>query len=201
MANLLTLDDYKLLEGINSTQNDDKFEQLLTSVSVLVRSYTGQEFDTYASGPGKTDVFDIQWDTPYVQLSGTPIISITNVYERSSQGEAYEELFKDGTNDKYQWYLDNVSDTIIRTTESGKYRNWPCGVGSVKVTYLSGYTTAPEDLKLAVADLVTYYQKDEYKQQQTIGSTTREGASNTAIGDSGFPDHIRRVLDLYRSDV
>lgn len=198
MANLLTLDEYKLLEGVNSTQNDDKFEQLLTSVSTLVRSYTAQTFDEFIGSPGKTEVFNIQWDTAQVQLEETPVIEITGVFERSSQGEAYTELFRNGTNNKYEWYFDELTESIIRTTESGHYRDFPKGVGAVKVQYRAGYTSIPEDLKLAVADIVTYYHKEEYKQQQTIGSTTREGAVATIRNDSGFPDHIRRVLDLYR---
>lgn len=198
MANLLTLDEYKLLEGINSTQNDDKFEQLLTSVSTLVRSYTGQEFDTYVAAPGRTELFDIQWDSPMVQLEETPVISITGVFERKSQGETYRELFRDGTDNKYEWYFDPITETVIRTEEAGNYRDFPKGVGSVKVTYTAGYATTPEDLKLAIADLVTYYHKEEYKQNQAIGSTSREGPPATAVGDTGFPDHIRRVLDLYR---
>ena len=41
--------------------------------------------------------------------------------------------------------------------------------------------------------------KDEQKERQTIGSATREGAGSSAIrNDPGFPDHIRRVLDMYR---
>ena len=198
MANLLTLDEFKLLEGINSTQNDDKFEQLLTGVSTLVRNYTGQTFDTYIGSPGKTELFDIQWDSHAVQLEETPVIEITGVFERKTQGEAYTELFRDGTNGKYEWYFDPLTESVIRTHESGHYRTFPFGVGSVKVTYTAGYTSIPEDLKLAVADIVTYYHKQEYKQQQTIGSTTREGAVATIRNDSGFPDHIRRVLDLYR---
>jgi hypothetical protein len=198
MANLLTLDEYKLLEGVNSTQNDDKFEQLLTGVSTLVRSYTAQTFDEFIGSPGKTEIFNIQWDTAQVQLEETPVIEITGVFERSSQGEAYTELFRNGTNNKYEWYFDELTESVIRTTESGHYRDFPKGVGSVKVQYRAGYTSIPEDLKLAVADIVTYYHKEEYKQQQTIGSTTREGAVATIRNDSGFPDHIRRVLDLYR---
>ena len=61
MADLITLDNYKLLEGINSTQFDEKFETLITSVSKLVRTYCNSEFDTYASSPGYTEYFDIQW--------------------------------------------------------------------------------------------------------------------------------------------
>jgi hypothetical protein len=197
MANLLTLDEYKLLEGVNSTQNDDKFEQLLTSVSTLVRSYTGQTFDEFIASPGKTELFDIQYCTAQVQLEETPVIEISGVFERKTQSEDYTELFRNGTNGRYDWYFDPLTETIIRTTVSGQYKDWPQGVGSVKVTYTAGYTSIPEDLKLAVADIVTYYHKEEYKQNQTIGSSTREGAVAT-MKDSGFPDHIRRVLDLYR---
>ena len=72
-------------------------------------------------------------------------------------------------------------------------------MGSVQINYLAGYATTPADLKLAVADIVTYYHKDEWKERQSIGSATREGAGASAIrNDPGFPDHIRRVLDMYR---
>ena len=199
MANLITLDDYKILEGINSTSSDEKFEYLITAVSKLVRNYTGQEFDSYAGSPGKTELFDIQWDTYVVQLAETPVINITGVYERTSQAEAYTELFANGTNSKYEWYFDTITESVFRTTESGSYQNWSRGVGAVKVVYTNGYTTIPYDLKLAVADLITYYHKDEYKERQSIGSASREGAGVSAVrNDPGFPDHIRRVLDLYR---
>jgi len=202
MADLISLDDYKVLEGVNSTQYDEKFETLITSVSKLVRTYCNNEFDAYATSPGVTEFFDIQWDTHVVQLKHSPVISITNVYERTSQGAGYVELFTSGQGspEQYSWYLDSISDSILRTQESGAYRNWPRGVGSVKVVYLACYTSIPEDLKLAVADTITYYHKDEWKERQSIGSATREGAGSSAIrNDPGFPDHIRRVLDMYRT--
>lgn len=201
MANLITLDDYKLLEGIASTQFDEKFERLITSVSQLVRTYCNNEFDTYASAPGFTELFDIQWDTYVVQLSKSPVIAVTGVFERNSQANAYTELFADGNGSpaEYSWYLDSVSDSVFRTQESGRYKNWPHGVGSVKVTYTAGYATTPQDLQLAVADIITYYHLNEQKERQSIGSATREGAGASAIrNDPGFPDHIRRVLDMYR---
>jgi hypothetical protein len=199
MADLVTLDDYKLVEGITSSTNDEKYEYLLASVSKLVRTYCNNEFDAYVASPGYTEEFDIQWDTHVVQLHKSPVIQVNNVYERSGQTEAYTELFSGGTNSKYEWYFDSISDAIFRTEDSGAYRNWSCGVGAVKVTYTAGYTTIPEDLSLAVIDLITYYDKNEHKQQQTIGSTTRGGDRGSSIlNDPGFPDHIRRVLDMYR---
>jgi hypothetical protein len=55
-------------------------------------------------------------------------------------------------------------------------------------------------LQLAVADLITYYLKDEYKERRSM-----QGASITNRGTSSmrdnvdFPDHIKRVLDLYKN--
>lgn len=200
MADLITLEEYKLFEGVNSTQYDEKFESLITSVSKLVRTYCGTEFDLYAGSPGITDTFDIQWNTHVVQLRESPIINILSVEERASQSSDYVTLYANGENDQYNWYFDEVSDSILRTSYTGAYTDWPKGVGAVRVTYTAGYATIPEDLKLGVCDLITYYHKDEWKERQTLGSATREGAGTSGIrNDPGFPDHIRRVLDLYKN--
>ena len=68
------------------------------------------------------------------------------------------------------------------------------------MVYTAGYESTPEDLKLAVYDLITYYLKDEYKQRQTLSGATRENSSTTSMTNSpAFPDHIKRVLDLYKN--
>jgi hypothetical protein len=70
---------------------------------------------------------------------------------------------------------------------------------SVKVTYKAGYTSTPEDLKLAVFDLIKYYMKDERKERQTIaGATIENQVSSSLAGNIGFPDHIKRILDMYK---
>lgn len=201
-ADLITLDEHKTLQGVTSSKDDDKIEALISSVSQLVKTYCGNDFVDFTASPGYTELFDIQWDTHVVQLAKSPVINITGVFERTSQSTAYTQLYSDGEGSpaEYSWYFDAVSDAVFRTTESGGYRNWPCGVGSVKVEYTAGYSELPEDLKLAVSDLIQYYHKDEYKERQSIGATTRESQATSSIrNDPGFPDHIRRVLDLYRS--
>ena len=89
--------------------------------------------------------------------------------------------------------------TVFSATEQGNTRPWPQGVGSVKITYNAGYTDTPKDLKLAVFDLVTYYLKDEHKIRQTLGGATLQNQGTSGMRTStDFPDHIKRVLDLYR---
>jgi hypothetical protein len=193
---LITLDDYKLFEGINSTKNDDQLDALIESTSALIETYCNTKFGIYAGSPGVTDIFDVQWDTYVVQLRYSPIITITSVQERSAYNEAYTTLLNTGG--KYEWYFDSISDSVIRTNDSGSYALWPKGVGSVKVTYRAGYATLPEDLKLAVVDLVTYYFKDEHRVTRSLGTASTQNQVTSSIRDAGFPDNIKRVLDLYR---
>ena len=193
---LITLDDYKLFEGINSTKNDDQLDALIESTSALIETYCNTKFGIYAGSPGVTDIFDVQWDTYVVQLRYSPIITITSVQERSAYNEAYTTILNTGG--KYEWYFDSISDSVIRTNDSGSYALWPKGVGSVKVTYRAGYATLPEDLKLAVVDLVTYYFKDEHRVTRSLGTASTQNQVTSSIRDAGFPDNIKRVLDLYR---
>ena len=199
MADLVTLEDYRRIEGITNTDPDDKLDFIIDSVSQFVRNYCGTEFDAYVASPGFTEEFDIQWDTHIVQLTQSPVIAVDAVYERLGQSNAYTELFSGGTNGKYEWYYESSTDSIIRTSTAGTYKNWAKGVGSVKIQYRAGYATIPFDLKMAVIDLITYYHKDEHKSTQTIGSTTSRGHRISAVpGVTGLPDHIRRVLDMYK---
>ena len=146
----------------------------------------------------RTEYFNIDYDTHVVQLEQSPIVSVTSVHERSSQADAYILLEKDGSNGKYDYHIDTDTDSIFRTTDE-TYKNWQKGVAAVKVIYKAGYASTPEDLKLAAYDLVTYYLKDEYKSKKTIaGATIDNQTSSTLRGNVGFPDHIKRVLDMYK---
>jgi hypothetical protein len=52
---------------------------------------------------------------------------------------------------------------------------------------------------LAVIDLITYYHKDEYKERKVMGGASiQNSASTTQSNNVAFPDHIKRVLDLYK---
>jgi hypothetical protein len=191
---IITLDDYKLFEGITSTKNDDQLEAILDSSSALIETYCNTKFTQYAEAPGAEEIFDIQWDTHVVQLKYSPVISVILVLERSAQNQAYTPL----SLSTYDWYLDRVTDSIFRTNPDGSYALWPKGVGSVAVNYTAGYTSAPEDIKLALVDLVTYYFKDEHRVNRSLGSASTQNQVTSSIRDAGFPDHIKRVLDLYR---
>ena len=195
MADLVTLVQYKEAEGISSSKDDLRFNSIIPSVSELVKTYCGNSFvDFYSSN--KTETFTIDWDTYVVQLTESPVNSIVSVQERETYGTSYSTL----TTSDSEYYLESSTDSILRTNDSGRYQNWPKGVGSVKVVYKGGYSEVPADLKLAVFDLITYYYKDEHKQRQSIaGATLQNQGSSSQRMNVGFPDHIKRVLDLYKT--
>ena len=200
MADLISLDTYKTIENITNVKDDDRIETLITAISKLVKTYCASDLiDKYSTTI--TEFFDLQYSVEYIQLDEGPVVdnSTLAVYERQSQDDDYTRLYRDGTDDKYEWYLDSRTDSIYRTSDSGLYRYWPKGVKCVKVEYNAGYESTPKDLELAVVDLVTYYFKNEHKQRQVLGGATLQNQGTSSLADNvGFPDHIKRVLDMYK---
>src|SRR6056300_928950 len=152
MADLITVDRYKEIEGITSTKEDTKLEIFVPAVSQLVKTYCGNSIVDYYSTT-KVETFSINWQTNLVQLTESPVVSLSTVRIRESITEAYKTL------QSTEFYLEESTDTVFYIN-GNNYRNWPEGPGSVKITYNAGYASCPADLELAVADLVTYYLKD-----------------------------------------
>ena len=194
MADLITLASYKEAEGLSTPKEDLRINALIPSVSQLIKTYCGNSFvDFYSSN--KTETFNVDWSTYIVQLTESPVNTIVSVQERQSYSASYVTL----TTGAYEYSLDKKTDSIFRTN-SGSYQNWAKGVDSVKVVYTAGYSAVPEDLKLAVVDLITYYLKDEHKERRTIQGASIQNASSSSQRDNvAFPDHIKRVLDLYKN--
>lgn len=194
MTDLVTLIEYKAAEGINTPKNDEQLNKIIPSVSQLVKTYCANTFVDYYS-TNKIDTINVDWDTHIVQLTESPVNTIVSVEERSNYGSSYLTL----TTGAYEYYLDTITDSIIRTT-NGTYKNWARGPGAVRVTYTAGYSSVPADLRLAVFDLITYYLKDEHKERRSIaGASIQNQASSSQRNNVAFPDHIKRVLDLYKN--
>lgn len=194
MADLITLASYKEAEGLTTPKEDLRINALIPSVSQLIKTYCGNSFvDFYSSN--KTETFNIDWGTYIVQLTESPVNTIVSVEERQSYDSAYETL----TTGAFQYALDTATDSVFRTN-AGTYQNWPRGVAAVRVIYKAGWSAVPDDLKLAVIDLITYYLKDEHKERRTIQGASIQNATSSSQKDNvAFPDHIKRVLDLYKN--
>lgn len=161
MTNLVTIEEYKESEGIVSLKDDLRLNNLIPSVSQLVKTYCGNSIVDYYS-QNKIETININWDTHLVQLTESPVNTIVTVEERDSISSAYVVL----TTLNHEIFLDTSTDTLFRVNGGAGYKNWKKGPGAVRVTYTAGYSACPADLKLAVMDLITYYLKDEHKERK-----------------------------------
>ena len=176
MADLITLQEYKTAEGITQPKEDGRLNVLIPSTN-------------------KTETFNIEWATHTVQLTESPVNTIVSVEEATAYGSTLTAL----TIGAQEYALNKSTDCILRTTSAG-YKNWPLGIETVKVVYTAGYSAVPADLKLAVIDLMTYYFKNEHKERRTMAGASIQNASTTSQANNvSFPDHIKRVLDLYKN--
>ena len=192
MADLITLAEYKEAEGIASPKEDLRLASLIPAVSQLVKTYCGNSLiDFYSTN--KVETFNMDWSTHVIQLTESPVNAIVSVEKRDSVTDSYTTVAST------EYYLDTSTDSVLYVTGS-TYKNWPRGAGSVKITYTAGYASCPADLKLAIFDLVTYYLRDEHKERRTLGGASIQNQGSTSLRDSvAFPDHIKRVLDLYKN--
>ena len=188
MADLITLDEYKEYENITSTKEDLTLENIIPSVNQLVKTYCGNSIVDYYSVE-KEETFSVNWATKLLQLTESPANSISSILIRDSFTADYKTI------EASEYYLDHSTDTVFRVN-----RDWPIGLGSVKISYFAGYESCPADLKLAVVDLITYYLRDEHKLRMSVVNSTLENpSSGRGRSDVSFPDHIKRVLDLYKT--
>ena len=195
MADLITVNEYKDAEGLRGEKDDDRLSVIVPQVSDLVKKYCGISFvDFYSTD--KVETFTINDNyTSTITMSESPLVTVDTVKERPDYGSPYVTL----TTGNYEYYVDVESDAVVRTNESGNPISWKKGVGSVQITYNAGYSTCPSDLKLALFDLVNYYMKDEHKERRSLGNAQMSNQGTSGIKSStDFPDHIKRVLDLYR---
>ena len=200
MADLVTLQQYKDFAGLKSLEHDARINVVIDSVSQLVKTYCGTTLVDYAS-TNKVEYKTIKDSiVQTIILDESPLIQVVSVEERLSQSDAYTTLITENSDSsgKYEYIVNDESDSITRTNSTGTV-SWPRGPKSVKVTYKAGYTSTPHDLRLAVYDLIKYYMKDERKERMSIsGATVENPLSSSLSGNIGFPDHIKRILDMYK---
>lgn len=187
MADLISKTTYKQAKAISSTKDDERLDIIIPAVSSLVKTYCGNTFLDYVTDPF-TEYISIAWDEQKVILEEIPVIAISEVWERDSETEDYVQL---ATTD---FVLERKTDQLVRLEAY-----WPKGVESIKVLYTAGYTELPAPLTLALVDLVAYYIHGEYKSVKSIAASTITNVTTSSVrANVDFPDHIKRVLDMYR---
>jgi hypothetical protein len=180
---LVTLEEYKTFAQISSNQQDDRITQLIPMVSFFVKNYCNRKFVDYYN-TAKTEY----WSEggPYFFTDEQPIREVTSVEIKTSPSGDYVLATE---NVDYSW--DRAVDCITALNTDG----FPVIPNAVKIIYKGGYSDIPEDLKLGVMDLITYYMKGESSPRKSLNSNQ---ISVEYVTSADLPHHIKRVFDLYR---
>jgi hypothetical protein len=184
--NLVTKAEYKTYAGISSPNQDAEIDSLIPKVSQLVKTYCRTSFVDNVD-EAKIEVFKGGEFTLY--LKEFPVIAIASVEYSADYGQNYTSLIE---------YTDWVFDSNI-TAVISPIVAFPAAINGYRISYTCGYEVLPEDLKLAVLDLVTYYRKND----TAIHSSKAPGTNSVQIeyvSTTTLPAHIRRILDQYIVD-
>jgi hypothetical protein len=187
-TDLFTLAEYKAYAGISSTNQDAAIKNIIPKASQLCKTYCRRTFVDYFSDAKE----EIHEGGDFLLLGEYPIVAVSSVEYSSDYGATYTALteFTD-------FATDRVNHVIVPINSEGSF---PAAVNGYKVTYTAGFEEIPEDLKIAVMDLCTYYLKNDMavKSQRDAGSNT---VQIEYITKNTLPSHIARVFDLYLANV
>lgn len=188
MNNLITLQEYKDFLGINTDDQNVQLSGTIAYVSQLVKEYCSSTFVDFVDDP-KEEFYTVNIPSKQLYLRDFPVLSVESIEIRNNAESNYESFSN--------FDVDYYTSALYRTDGPA----WPMGVNSVKVTYKCGYEELPAGLKLAIFNLVQYYNSEEYRPRKASGSSTMESPSSSSLRSPEFPDHIKRVLDLYKSVI
>lgn len=184
--NLVSRSQYKTYAGITSSNQDAKIDALIPVVSEFVKSYCRRTFVDYYD-TDKTEYFR-GGDGFYPKE--LPVKEITSVEYSLDYGKTFAPLaeFTD-------YVLDQETSQILPTSNSTFIER----INGYRITYKGGYEVVPDDLVVAVLDMITYYIKND----SAIHSPKVPG-SNTVqieyISTTSLPANIKRILDIYKDN-
>ncbi len=183
---LITKAEYKAYIGISSTNDDVIIDILIPKISDLIKSLCRRTFVDYVDD-AVTEYFD--GGSLFFAPKEYPVITISSLETSIDYGATYVTLVE------YTDYVLNKSDDLVYYI--GK--EFPKLINGYKITYTAGFSTIPNELKLAALDLVSYY----IKHDTAIHSNKAPGTNSVQIEyvtTTNLPAHIKRVLDLYTSN-
>ena len=202
---LVTRAEYKAYQGISSNNNDVLIDSLIPKVSELVKSICRRTFVDYVNDS------KVEYSEGGIEafiLEEYPVLSVSSVEYSVDYGQNYNTL-TEYTNYVLSKATNSIKPILMTAQPVEPYgyqlysdassrlsKNFPAAINGYRITYNAGYETLPEDLKLAILDLITYYIRND-----AAVHTSKNLSPNTMqieyVSSTNLPASIKRVLDLY----
>lgn len=188
MSDLTTLAKVKNYLGITTSDHDTLLEYLITRMSTFIRTYCGRDFDqtTYTD-----DKYDGEYKNDgFLRLRHFPIISVTSLYDDTSREFTADTEIESGD------YIIRNDEGIIQLLDGVFFNE---DYQNIKITYVAGYSTIPEDLEQACIDLVGF----KFNTRQSSGKRSerlgRWAVTYVTLGEGkeAIPSDTKAVLDRY----
>ena len=202
--NLITREEFKLAEGIASTDYDDSIDQTIGQVSAAIRRLTDRDFGIAASNETRT-----------YQYNGGGILdiddcSVVTAVTLDGRGLAEETDYRpQRDNDGPYFYLDlYIAPRNPTSPEMGFTRGedtpyagprYAHGTALVAVTGEFGWTPVPEDVKLAAIEMIRSAANlpSTDLQSESIAEYSYSNVSDT-YNDGRWPVRAVELLRPYR---
>ncbi len=186
-ANLVTRDEYKDYVGIKSPNEDTIIDSLIPGVSQLVKTLCRRTFVDRVDDP-VSEIFNGGF--PDYFLTEAPLVGTATIESSSDYGQTWTAMTQ-----YTDWVYDSNRECFVFI--SGPLTEQ---LNGYRATYTSGFEDGiPEDLKLAVMDLITYYRKND----NSVHSSKPIGSNSIQIEyitKPTLPSAIQRIIDQYCSD-
>lgn len=173
MADLITRDEIKDHLQIVDTDSDTKLNSLITEISAFVENYCNVSFTTlteyteYFNGKAKSLI-----------MEHVPIDSITSVTDTLDSSVVDLTTYK----------VYKQAGYIAKNDES----LWGTGLQRWEIIYKAGYTSVPEQVKLATKMLVS----DAFVRKDLFVISESRGDKTTKFVDK-MPNYLSSLLDPY----
>ena len=224
---LCTVQNVKDALGISGSSQDSLITFFVNGANTAIKRYCRSNLEQatytdYLDGTGLNSIL----------LRETPVQSITNIwldqagYYGQGSGFASSSLLTAGVDyalmpdfqkdsSHHDWSgsgmvrrlgLGTASYFVVsNSTIAGgaKFAVWPVGVGNIKVTYVAGYATIPDDLTFAATSLATWCYNSRTQPGYVVANEALGAYSYGLLAGAGkgMPPEIgtlRQVLASYR---
>jgi len=160
-------------------------EFLINAVSAAAnrissRRLKARDYDLHLNGTGRNSIV----------LPEYPIISLSKVYIDSNQE------FPPESEINFDMISINADGGIVRLTN----RNFPVGIGNIRIIAKLGYDPVPQDLELAVLEAISYNRRRLESGTTGMRQVSVDGTV-TSQYELGLPLSIREVFEGYRSGL